>query len=38
MNVVKQNRYYTEDDQMQVLSLRYSDLSYALNIFLPREK
>ncbi|EYC43886.1 hypothetical protein Y032_0477g2161 [Ancylostoma ceylanicum] len=38
MNVVKENRYYTETENMQVLSLRYSDTSYALNIFLPREK
>ncbi|RCN41717.1 serine proteinase inhibitor [Ancylostoma caninum] len=38
MNVVKENRYYAENEHMQVLSLRYSDTSYALNIFLPKQK
>ncbi|RCN28758.1 serine proteinase inhibitor [Ancylostoma caninum] len=38
MNVIKQNRYYAEDQDMQILSLRYSDTSYALNIFLPKQK
>ncbi|KIH52278.1 serine proteinase inhibitor [Ancylostoma duodenale] len=38
MNVVRENRYYAEDEHMQVLSLRYSDTSYALNIFLPKQK
>ncbi|KAL6744516.1 hypothetical protein Aduo_017442 [Ancylostoma duodenale] len=38
MNVVRENRYYAEDEHMQVLSLRYSDTSYALNIFLPKQR
>ncbi|KIH62030.1 serine proteinase inhibitor [Ancylostoma duodenale] len=38
MNVIKQTRYYAEDQDMQVLSLRYRDTSYALNIFLPKQK
>ncbi|KAL6744510.1 hypothetical protein Aduo_017437 [Ancylostoma duodenale] len=38
MNVIRQNRYYAEDQDMQVLSLRYRDTSYALNIFLPKQK
>ncbi|EYC45619.1 hypothetical protein Y032_0421g1164 [Ancylostoma ceylanicum] len=31
-------RYYTEDSDMQVLSLRYRDTSYAFNIILPKER
>ncbi|VDN26566.1 unnamed protein product [Cylicostephanus goldi] len=31
-------RYYTEDERVQVLSLRYKDTSYAFNVFLPRKR
>ncbi|KHJ95380.1 serine proteinase inhibitor [Oesophagostomum dentatum] len=38
LNERKQYRYYTEDNSMQVLSLRYNDTSYALNFFLPKTR
>ncbi|ETN83761.1 serine proteinase inhibitor [Necator americanus] len=31
-------RLYTEDQDVQVLSLSYKDTSYAFNIFLPKQK
>ncbi|VDK57061.1 unnamed protein product [Cylicostephanus goldi] len=31
-------RLYAEDEDMQVLSLPYADESFALNIFLPKQK
>ncbi|EYC45617.1 hypothetical protein Y032_0421g1162 [Ancylostoma ceylanicum] len=34
----EENRYYAEDTDMQVLSLRYKDTSYAMNIFLPKKR
>ncbi|KIH50812.1 serine proteinase inhibitor, partial [Ancylostoma duodenale] len=33
-----ERRLYAEDDDMEVLSLRYKDTSYAFNIFLPKER
>ncbi|RCN49152.1 serine proteinase inhibitor [Ancylostoma caninum] len=33
-----ERRLYAEDEDMEVLSLRYKDTSYALNIFLPKER
>ncbi|CAJ0589426.1 unnamed protein product, partial [Cylicocyclus nassatus] len=32
-----EHRFYTEDERVQVLSLRYKDTSYAVNIFLPKK-
>ncbi|KHJ95381.1 serine proteinase inhibitor [Oesophagostomum dentatum] len=36
LNEFNENRMYAEDRDMQVLSLRYKDTSYAFNIFLPK--
>ncbi|EPB78059.1 serine proteinase inhibitor [Ancylostoma ceylanicum] len=33
-----ERRLYAEDEDMEVLSLRYKDTSYAFNIFLPKER
>ncbi|ETN86996.1 serine proteinase inhibitor [Necator americanus] len=38
MNVLNEKRYYAETEDMQVLSLRYKDTSYALNIFLSKDR
>ncbi|ETN86995.1 serine proteinase inhibitor [Necator americanus] len=38
MNVLNEKRYYAETEDMQVLSLRYKDTSYALNIFLSKNR
>ncbi|VDL74619.1 unnamed protein product [Nippostrongylus brasiliensis] len=38
MNEYDETRLYTEDDDVQVLSLRYEDTSYAFNIFLPKTR
>ncbi|KAK6012073.1 hypothetical protein OSTOST_22785, partial [Ostertagia ostertagi] len=38
MNVFREYRLYVEDAELQVLSLRYVDRSYALNIFLPKTR
>ncbi|KHJ95378.1 hypothetical protein OESDEN_04676 [Oesophagostomum dentatum] len=36
LNEFGKNRLYAEDRDMQVLSRRYKDTSYAFNIFLPK--
>ncbi|PIO67789.1 hypothetical protein TELCIR_10454 [Teladorsagia circumcincta] len=36
MNDLEVRRFFTEDDDLQVLSLQYMDTSFALNIFLPK--
>ncbi|KHJ95382.1 serine proteinase inhibitor [Oesophagostomum dentatum] len=36
LNEFGKNRMYAEDRDMQVLSLRYKDTSYAFNVFLPK--
>ncbi|KAK5971302.1 Serine proteinase inhibitor [Trichostrongylus colubriformis] len=38
MNDFEENRLYAEDDDFQVLSLRYLDTSFAFNIFLPKTR
>ncbi|XGW30192.1 hypothetical protein V3C99_009305 [Haemonchus contortus] len=38
MSVRNQEKLHAEDDDVQVLSLRYLDTSYALNIFLPKNR
>ncbi|KAK6758076.1 hypothetical protein RB195_015721 [Necator americanus] len=38
MHIFNEKRYYTENENMQLLSLRYKDTSYALNIFLPKKR
>ncbi|KAL6744519.1 hypothetical protein Aduo_017445 [Ancylostoma duodenale] len=38
LNEYDENRYYAEDADMQVLSLRYKDTSYAMNIILPKKR
>ncbi|KIH49089.1 serine proteinase inhibitor, partial [Ancylostoma duodenale] len=38
LNEYYANRYYAEDADMQVLSLRYKDTSYAMNIILPKKR
>ncbi|RCN25435.1 hypothetical protein ANCCAN_28852, partial [Ancylostoma caninum] len=38
LNEFYADRYYAEDADMQVLSLRYNDTSYAMNIILPKER
>ncbi|KAL6744522.1 hypothetical protein Aduo_017448 [Ancylostoma duodenale] len=38
LNEYREHRYYTEDQDMQVLSLRYRDTSYAFNIILPKKR
>lgn len=34
----KEVHEYTENDEVQVLSLKYKDPEYAFNVFLPKEK
>ncbi|KHJ79940.1 serine proteinase inhibitor [Oesophagostomum dentatum] len=34
----KGKRAYAEDDEIQVLSLEYTDPAYAMNIFLPKKR
>ncbi|EYC33142.1 hypothetical protein Y032_0002g622 [Ancylostoma ceylanicum] len=38
VNESDEERLYAEDQDMQLLSLRYKDPSYALNIFLPKNR
>lgn len=38
MNDFEVYRQYAEDDQVEVLSLPYKDVSYAFNIFLPKKR
>ncbi|EYC14161.1 hypothetical protein Y032_0041g372 [Ancylostoma ceylanicum] len=38
MNDVQVRRAYAENDDMQVLSLPYTDSAYAMNIFLPKKR
>ncbi|KAL6744515.1 hypothetical protein Aduo_017441 [Ancylostoma duodenale] len=38
MNARMVRRLYTEDDDVEVLSLAYKDTSYAFNIFLPKKR
>uniref|UniRef100_A0A158PAS4 SERPIN domain-containing protein n=1 Tax=Angiostrongylus cantonensis TaxID=6313 RepID=A0A158PAS4_ANGCA len=38
MNDFEVHRQYAEDDQVEVLSLPYKDVSYAFNIFLPKKR
>ncbi|KAK6012666.1 serine proteinase inhibitor [Ostertagia ostertagi] len=38
MNDREVHRLYTEDDDLQLLSLQYLDTSFAFNIFLPKER
>ncbi|ETN73041.1 serine proteinase inhibitor, partial [Necator americanus] len=38
MNAYNVRRSYTENDDMQVLSLAYTDPTYAMNIFLPKKR
>nr|CAA72916.2 serine protease inhibitor-like protein [Trichostrongylus vitrinus] len=38
MNDFEEDRLYAEDDDFQVLSLRYLDTSFAFNIFLPKTR
>lgn len=33
-----ERRLYVEGDGVQILSLPYTDTSYAFNIFLPKER
>ncbi|ETN71996.1 hypothetical protein NECAME_19066, partial [Necator americanus] len=33
----KIERYYAEDEDIQLLSLQYKDTTYAFNIFLPKK-
>ncbi|KAK6756721.1 hypothetical protein RB195_014883 [Necator americanus] len=38
LNESEEHRFYAEDEDMQVLSLRYKDTSYAFNILLPKKR
>ncbi|KAK6758690.1 hypothetical protein RB195_016111 [Necator americanus] len=38
MNAYNVRRSYTENNDMQVLSLAYTDPAYAMNIFLPKKR